>query len=98
MLAQCAYFGFRIGELSCPAKYFAGASSSNFRRSLKYGLGVLATSLQYRLQHMGVLRLRIFNPKGRTLGNYYKQLISTSESRLSRSHEEPAAYWQSLSR
>ena len=41
MLAQCVYFGFRIGEVSCPTKYFAEASSINFRRSVQYGLGVL---------------------------------------------------------
>jgi glycosyltransferase involved in cell wall biosynthesis len=76
MLAQCAYFGFRIGELSCPTKYFEDASSINFRRSVKYGLGVLATSLQYRLQRMGILKLRIFSPKGRKLESYYQQLIS----------------------
>ena len=49
MLAQAALFGFRIGELSCPTKYFKEASSINFRRSTIYGLGVLRTSLQYRL-------------------------------------------------
>ena len=41
MLAQCVYFGFRIGEVSCPTKYFKEASSINFRRSVQYGLGVL---------------------------------------------------------
>src|SRR5205823_12621415 len=41
MLAQCVYFGFRIGEISCPTKYFEEASSINFRRSVTYGLGVL---------------------------------------------------------
>src|SRR5439155_14972752 len=50
MLAQCAYFGFRIGEISCPTTYFAEASSINFKRSVVYGLGVLRTSIQYRLQ------------------------------------------------
>src|SRR4029077_1397506 len=39
MLLQCVYFGYRIGEISCPTKYFADASSINFRRSLRYGLG-----------------------------------------------------------
>jgi hypothetical protein len=67
MLAQCAHFGFRIGEVSCPTKYFKEASSINFRRSVKYGLGVLATSLQFALQKMGVARFRIFSEKGRRL-------------------------------
>src|ERR1700704_7114316 len=50
MLAQCVYFGFRIGEVSCPTKYFEEASSINFRRSVRYGLEVLQTTLQFALQ------------------------------------------------
>jgi glycosyltransferase involved in cell wall biosynthesis len=76
MLAQCAKFGFRIGEVSCPTKYFKEASSINFRRSVTYGLGVLVTTMQFTLQRMGLAHLRIFDPKGRKLqtekGNYYK--------------------------
>jgi glycosyltransferase involved in cell wall biosynthesis len=60
MLTQCVYFGFRIGEISCPTKYFAEASSINFWRSVVYGLGVLKTSLQFRLQRMGLVRCAIF--------------------------------------
>jgi glycosyltransferase involved in cell wall biosynthesis len=75
MLAQCVHFGFRIGEVSCPTKYFADASSINFRRSVKYGLGVLATSLQFALQRAGLGRFRIFSANGRRLepgfGTYY---------------------------
>ncbi len=67
VLAQCAHFKFRIGEVSCPTKYFAEASSINFSRSVKYGLGVLATTLQFALQRMGVARFRIFNSRGRKL-------------------------------
>jgi glycosyltransferase involved in cell wall biosynthesis len=67
MLAQCVHFGFRIGEVSCPTKYFAEASSINFRRSLTYGLGVLLTTLQFVLQRWGVLRFRRFSPQGRRL-------------------------------
>src|ERR1700733_15070141 len=67
MLAQCAYFGFRIGEVSCPTKYFAEASSINFARSVTYGLGVMRTSLQFALQRMGVMRFRIFSDQGRRL-------------------------------
>ena len=47
-LAQCFGYGFRIGEVSCPTKYFKEASSINFSRSVKYGLGVLGVSLGYR--------------------------------------------------
>jgi glycosyltransferase involved in cell wall biosynthesis len=60
MLAQSTYFGFRIGEISCPTKYFADASSINFKRSVVYGLGVLKTSLQFRLQSWGLIRSPIF--------------------------------------
>lgn len=67
MLAQCAYFGFRIGEVSCPTKYFAEASSINFRRSVKYGLGVLLTTMQFALQRWGLGKFRIFDADGRKL-------------------------------
>ncbi len=60
MLAQSIYFGYNIGEISCPAKYFPEASSINFARSVKYGLGVLATSVKYRLHKWGIMRSRIF--------------------------------------
>jgi glycosyltransferase involved in cell wall biosynthesis len=60
MLVQAVYFGFRIGEVSCPTKYFPEASSINFRRSVVYGLGVLRTSLQFRLQRMGLINARLF--------------------------------------
>ena len=49
MLVQAIWFGFHIGEISCPARYFAEASSINFRRSVQYGFGVLGTALEYRL-------------------------------------------------
>src|SRR6267154_3579637 len=71
MLAQCAYFGFRVGEVSCPTKYFEEASSINFRRSVKYGFGVLATTLEFALQKMGLLHLRRFSDKGRKLDPGY---------------------------
>jgi len=75
MLAQVCYFNYRIGEISCPTKYFAEASSINFRRSVKYGFGVLATSLQYRLQKMHMANFRIFNVVGRKLFlDYYEQV------------------------
>jgi len=67
MLAQCVHLGFRIGEVSCPTKYFKEASSINFRRSLKYGFGVLTTTLQFALQELRVIDLRRFNAHGRKL-------------------------------
>ncbi len=54
MLVQAVYFGFRVGEISCPTKYFPEASSINFRRSVTYGFGVLRTAMQYRLKRMGL--------------------------------------------
>ncbi len=53
MIAQAAYAGFAIGEISCPTRYFDEASSINFRRSVTYGLGVLETALDYRLTRLG---------------------------------------------
>lgn len=61
MLAQAIYGGFRIGEVSCPTRYFADASSINFRRSVVYGLGVLRTSIQFRLQRWGLANFPIFS-------------------------------------
>ena len=60
MLAQIIWLGFRIGELSCPTKYFEDASSINFRRSVIYGLGVLKTAVQFRLQKWGLGNSAIF--------------------------------------
>ncbi|MCJ2012584.1 glycosyltransferase family 2 protein [Methylobacterium sp. J-076] len=54
MLAQAMHRDFRIGEISCPTRYFDDASSINFRRSCIYGLGVLRTSLAYRLHRSGL--------------------------------------------
>jgi glycosyltransferase involved in cell wall biosynthesis len=67
VLAQIVFFQFRIGEISCPTRYFEEASSINFARSVKYGFGVLSTSLKYRLQKMGLGSFRIFAPNGRRL-------------------------------
>jgi glycosyltransferase involved in cell wall biosynthesis len=79
MLAQCAYFGFKIGEVSCPTKYFPEASSINFRRSVTYGLGVLQTTMQYALQKWGVAKFPIFSDKGRKIeprsADYYERGI-----------------------
>lgn len=60
MLAQICWYGFTIGEASCPARYIPEASSINFRRSVTYGLGVLRTAVVYRLAKIGCLRSDIF--------------------------------------
>jgi glycosyltransferase involved in cell wall biosynthesis len=67
MLTQAIYFGFRVGEASCPTRYFPEASSINFPRSVKYGLGVLLTSVKFFLQKRGWWHHRIFSPNGRGL-------------------------------
>jgi glycosyltransferase involved in cell wall biosynthesis len=67
MLAQCVHFGYRIGEVSCPTKYFEEASSINFRRSVTYGFGVIGTTLQFALQRASLGSFRIFSQKGRKL-------------------------------
>jgi glycosyltransferase involved in cell wall biosynthesis len=79
MLAQAIYFGYRLGEISCPTKYFAEASSINFQRSVKYGLEVLGVSVRFRLERMGWMRSGIFSreaavPKGEAVGDYYEQI------------------------
>jgi hypothetical protein len=67
MLAQIAWFNFRVGEVSCPTKYFSDASSISFRRSVTYGLGVLRTALQFRLCKMKLLdSTQIFGIKMKT--------------------------------
>ena len=68
MLAQTVYFGFRIGEISCPTRYFPEASSIGFARGMQYAAGVVITSLAFMVARLG-LRARIFNPKGRRLGD-----------------------------
>ena len=60
MLGQIFYFGYTIGEVTCPTKYFKEASSINFARSVKYGLGVLRVSVCYRLQKWGLGNYKIF--------------------------------------
>jgi glycosyltransferase involved in cell wall biosynthesis len=60
MIAQVIWHGYRVGEVSCPTKYFPEASSINFQRSVKYGLGVLATALEFRMAKMGLIKSQRF--------------------------------------
>ena len=66
MIALLFYNNYKIGELSCPTKYFKEASSINFARSCKYGFGVLGTSIQYRLAKIGI-KSKIFRPNAQKL-------------------------------
>jgi hypothetical protein len=56
LIVQAVHEGFKIGEISCPAKYFREASSINFSRSVKYGIGVMGCALAYFIQHLGAMR------------------------------------------
>lgn len=70
IIVQAVHFGFRIGEVSCPTRYFENASSINFSRSLKYGFGVLLTTGKYMLQKLGVMDFPLFRSAG---GNMMKK-------------------------
>jgi glycosyltransferase involved in cell wall biosynthesis len=75
MLAQVIFFGFHIGEVSCPTRYFTEASSINFWSSVKYGFGVLGTSLMFRVQKMRLAKFRIFAEEGGRLVQDYYRLV-----------------------
>ncbi|HEY0430013.1 MAG TPA: glycosyltransferase family 2 protein [Pyrinomonadaceae bacterium] len=75
MIAQTVFFGYRVGEISCPTRYFAEASSINFSRSVKYGLGVLSTSLKFRLHRLGLMKTNLFRePARKALPDYYHEI------------------------
>lgn len=63
LIAQALSFGFCVGELSCPTRYFAEASSIGFLRSVRYGFGVLKTAAEFRLHAMGIRRFPIFDER-----------------------------------
>lgn len=67
ILTLLFYYGYKIGEVSCPTKYFKEASSINFARSCKYGLGVLNLSIKYRLAKCGVVLSKIFKKDAKKL-------------------------------
>lgn len=67
MLAQAVWFGFRLGEASCPTRYMEEASSISFRRSVRYGFGVLGVSLKFMAARIGLVRPAIFRQAGRRL-------------------------------
>jgi glycosyltransferase involved in cell wall biosynthesis len=78
MIAQAVMFGFEIGEISCPTKYFEEASSINFRRSVKYGLGVLATTAGFVAHKLGVYRRPRYGTSGRKVTEKYYSEIAQS--------------------
>jgi glycosyltransferase involved in cell wall biosynthesis len=79
MLAQCVMFGFRIGEISCPTSYFEEASSIGFRRSVKYGFGVLTTTARFVAHKTGLLKSHLFDTTGRKVVlKYYSKITQRS--------------------
>nr|WP_320013626.1 glycosyltransferase family 2 protein [uncultured Desulfobacter sp.] len=81
MLTQAVAFDFKIGEISCPTKYFPDASSINFRRSVIYGIGVLITSVKYRLWKWGFVKSRLFDKSSTSQldKEYYKSHIDVEK-------------------
>lgn len=61
MISQIFMNGFEIGEVTCPTKYFEEASSINFSRSMKYGMGVLRVSLAHRFHKWGLIKSNLYN-------------------------------------
>jgi glycosyltransferase involved in cell wall biosynthesis len=77
MIAQAVIFGFRIGEISCPTKYFAEASSINLKRSIEYGFGVLSTTASFVAHKWGIRRSPRFDASGRKVTQqYYSELAN----------------------
>ena len=75
MLVQIIYFGYRVGEISCPTRYFKEASSINFVKSVVYGLGVLSTTVKFRLQKLGLIDSRLFSRgEGSIESDYYEKV------------------------
>jgi len=79
MIAQAVMFGFHIGEISCPTKYFKEASSINFKRSVEYGLGVLATTFGFVAHKIGWKHSPRYDATGRKVTQpYYNRIVQGS--------------------
>ncbi len=80
IMALIFYNRFKVGEISCPTKYFPEASSINFVRSCKYGMGVMRVSILYFLAHFGIYKSKIFSANAkkldlsRKLNYFYKKI------------------------
>jgi glycosyltransferase involved in cell wall biosynthesis len=79
MIAQAVMFGFKIGEISCPTKYFEAASSINFKRSVEYGLGVIATTFGFVAHKAGIRRAPRYSASGRKVTQRYYEGEVNSE-------------------
>jgi len=86
ILAQAIFFRFSIGEVSCPTSYADDASCISFRRSVRYGFGVLGTTAKFVIQKSGLYKFRIFDREGRTLessaaeASCYPELAASEQS------------------
>ncbi len=78
MIVQMIYFGLRIGEISCPTKYFDEASSIRFGRSVRYGFGVLGATLRCVLQRLGVAHFAFLDRDGRKLNDASAEMPASS--------------------
>ena len=79
VIAQAVMFGFRIGEISCPTKYFEEASSIDFARSVKYGMGVLATTFGFIAHKAGIRKSPLYQRNGRKVTlRYYAEAAEKS--------------------
>ena len=79
MIAQSLMFNFRIGEISCPTRYFEEASSINFKRSVQYGMGVLKTTASFVAHKSGWIHLPLFHATGRKVSmKYYSEIEQRS--------------------
>jgi glycosyltransferase involved in cell wall biosynthesis len=76
MIAQAVMFNYNIGEISCPTKYFKEASSINFRRSVEYGFGVLATTLSFVAHKLGWIHAAKFDSAGRKVNQQYYSCVA----------------------
>jgi glycosyltransferase involved in cell wall biosynthesis len=76
MIAQAVMFGFKIGEISCPTKYFEEASSINFKRSVEYGIGVLMTTVSFVAHKWHLHRAPRFDPSGRKITQKYYSALA----------------------
>jgi glycosyltransferase involved in cell wall biosynthesis len=82
MLSQVIYAGYGIAEVTCPTKYFEEASSINFRRSMKYGFGVLRVSLGHFLQRMGLVKLDLYRRPAPRTADAARERAATKGGRI----------------
>ncbi len=88
MLVQIIHFGFSIAEITCPTRYFHNASSISFLRSIAYGLGVLKTSLQYRLKRWNAVQPAFLDQEGKRLEIDTKETAAAAEAAMEHETEE----------